>query len=137
MTTRPVQLLGMCPDGVHRFLYTHSRDGSLYMNPRMFALEYGLTYGRFAILCKELIDDRRLVPTGPNRSMLKSFWVAEPEHYDYNDERFGQVIQDRGYVRPLTPEEMSDAVDLYEQLEDMLDEAGLDELYDRYEASQA
>ena len=110
------------------------------MNPEMFAREYGTTYRRFAETCKVLIHDGDLQYSQSNHTLLKSFWVTEPAHYDSNDDRLGQLPLERRWildysaydpeesgVRELTVEEMSEAIDLYDCVTDELLEA-FDEL---------
>lgn len=110
------------------------------MNPEMFAREYGTTYGRFAETCKVLLNEGELVHSGPNDSLLKSFRVREPMHYDPNDDHLGQRPLERRWIldyssydpnewtyRKLTPDEMADAIDLLDQVADEALDA-LDEL---------
>ena len=83
------------------------------MAPRYAAAEYGLPYGRFATLCSELFADGRLVAMGAHASTMKPFRVRRPLNYR----------RDRDERRELTPEDLSDAADIFEELLDgMIDE---------------
>lgn len=127
---RPIQLLGLCPDGVHRYLYAHSRRGQLVMNRRMLALEYGTSRARFSECLDELRQTGLIVDKTPNPNVgLEHFQVAEPVGYDPNHERFGQLAFARHWVgqlgkgdRELTEEEMSAAIDFCEHLQDEIED---------------
>lgn len=122
---RPVLRFGLTADGVHRWLYSLADPnnqltrGITYFYPRMAAMEYGLPYGRFAKLCKELIDDGRLVPLraqpdGTPTIRMAPFLVERPAHYN------PETTRDPA---KLTPEEMDRAIELFEQLTDQIEDA--------------
>lgn len=101
------------------------------MNPRMFALEYGTTYDRFAFCCKSLVDGGDLVPMGPNRSQLKTFRVTEPENYEKHDERLGQRFEDR---RWLVGTQLLDDRQLFDAYDEACEDTDWSEYDDQLEA---
>jgi hypothetical protein len=142
---RPIQALGLNEDGIHRFLFTESRDGDLYMNRKMFALEYGTDLASFTVGLDRLLEDGRIVSRRPeSNSRLESFLITEPAGYDSNDQALGSrdtgwtikridLLNINPYIRKpgQSAEEASDLIEAYESLEeeclDLLDEVDLDE----------
>jgi hypothetical protein len=78
------------------------------MNPQMAALEFGTNYWRFAELCGKLVEEGLLTPTGLGGNKLKSFNVVKPEEWEEEE------------ISPLTPDQMDDAIDFFEHLQDQL-----------------
>lgn len=119
MAIRPVLKYGLRREGVHWHLYSladprnEKNGGIFYMYPRMTALEYGIPYGRFATLCKELIDADLLVPLGSYETRMRPFWVERPHGYRPEPERDPTKI---------TPDDMDRAIDLFEQLTDAIED---------------
>lgn len=88
---RPVQQLGLTPDGVHRYLYTRSRDGELYMDRRMFALDFGTNVERFSACLDVLVANGLLVEQRVGTNVrLEWYRVVTPEGYDSNAPLLGQ-----------------------------------------------
>jgi hypothetical protein len=111
MFVRPIQLLGLNPDGVHRFLFTKSRDGDLYLNRSMAALEYGTNAERFSGCLDSLLDAGSVVATKSLANVgLEYFRVNEPPEYDSNDARFGQRGRPQRNLHPA-PRPEDEALD--------------------------
>jgi hypothetical protein len=138
---RPVLRYGMSPDGIHRYLYSladsnnTATQGVFHMYPRMQAMEYGLPFKRFALACKELIDDGRLVPLredaelpaclvrGP-QTRMQPFLVQRPQNYNPESERD---------PASLTADEIDHAIELFEQLTDQIEDAWDEDGYEEDE----
>jgi hypothetical protein len=104
-------------------LYLLSGLSNLMIDPEWIALEYGVSYERFAELCRPLVRERRLIAKWRPNGEPKSLYVVEPENYDANGSALGQSDMDRRrYVRrPLTERDISEAMDLCEILLDKQD----------------
>lgn len=94
---------------VHPYLWDNAQHGVVSVAFRRDSLTFGYKRWRFEAWCNELTQARQLSFVG-GRGRLKAFLVEEPAGMD--DEMDAEQ-------RP-TPEEMGDAIDLFEQLGDEL-----------------
>ena len=78
-------------------------------------MEYRLPFARFAALCKELFNDKRLVALQQEpTTRVQPFQVALPANYRPEPEYDPTA---------LTSDEMDRAIDLYEELVDLIEDA--------------
>lgn len=128
--------MGDNPDGVHRWVFKHANlDRLIVANMDMLGLEYGISRVRFNTHLHTLEAVQRLRRTGTARnSRFSSYFVDEPPNYDPDDEALGQLPEQRGIRPDLTPEDLSDAQEIWDQLnddmEDLYDEMDFEEYFE-------